>query len=356
MVVRLAIKNPRLLTTGIAKALVISACAFAVPYQAAASVCLKGVNLSGAEYGDRDGVYGTNYRYPSEATIRYFADQGMNVVRLPFRWARLQRVPGMPLDEQELARLKASVDLIRANGMSIVLDPHDFGYYEDRQIGSQDFPARFFADFWVRLAIEFSDQDDVAFGLMNEPYDIQNSVWLAAANQAIAGIRATGAENLILVPGTNWSGITGWWLDMTGGPNAEVMANVKDPAGNFALEVHQYMDIDSSGTHETCPNVAGVMDSMERFTQWLDEIDGRAFLGEFGGSKDPECLAGLEKMVGFMDAHPDRWIGWTYWAAGDWWPESEGNNIQPTSSGDRPQLGSIMSSGRPGEPVCLTGY
>ena len=31
------------------------------------------VNLSGAEFGNPDGVAGTDYLYPSEATIAYFA-------------------------------------------------------------------------------------------------------------------------------------------------------------------------------------------------------------------------------------------------------------------------------------------
>jgi endoglucanase len=29
--------------------------------------------LSGGEYGERGGIYGTNYTYPSEDTIGYFA-------------------------------------------------------------------------------------------------------------------------------------------------------------------------------------------------------------------------------------------------------------------------------------------
>lgn len=36
-------------------------------------MCFKGINLSGAEYGDRDGVEGKNFIYPSEKTVAYFA-------------------------------------------------------------------------------------------------------------------------------------------------------------------------------------------------------------------------------------------------------------------------------------------
>ena len=44
----------------------------AQPVQAA-EPCFRGINLSGAEFGNPDGVAGTDYLYPSEATIAYFA-------------------------------------------------------------------------------------------------------------------------------------------------------------------------------------------------------------------------------------------------------------------------------------------
>src|SRR6187402_3374180 len=59
---------------------------------AASGLCYRGVNLSGAEYGDRNGAADTNYVYPAEATVHYFAGKGMNVIRLPFLWERLQPV------------------------------------------------------------------------------------------------------------------------------------------------------------------------------------------------------------------------------------------------------------------------
>ncbi len=46
----------------------------------------------------------------------------------------------------------------------------------------------------------------VIFGLMNEPHDLPTENWLTAANVAIAAIRATGATNLITVPGNAFTG------------------------------------------------------------------------------------------------------------------------------------------------------
>jgi endoglucanase len=309
---------------------------------AANGVCHRGINLSGAEYGVGKDVYGTNYIYPTDKTIAYFANTGMTMVRLPFRWERLQPVLGSKLSSTELELMKNAVELIRSHGMKVILDPHNFGYYDGKRMMTDELTAVQFADFWIRVALEFLNDEDILFGLMNEPYDIPAEDWLIATNRAIAGIRATGAKNMILVPGTHWSGASSWLKDKAGGNNSKVMARVEDPADNFIYEFHQYLDDDLSGTHETCPNAHIALQGLEGVTNWLKQQNARGLLGEFGGSNDAACLAGLEKMVALMDQSPEQWFGWTYWAGGDWWPETEGNNIQPTAKGDRPQLAAIM--------------
>lgn len=311
--------------------------------QAAEALCFRGLNLSGAEYGDKNGVYGTNYTYPSEKTVTYFADKGMNTVRLPIKWERLQPQLNGKLNSNEVQMLTESVSLLRKHGMQVILDPHNFGYYDGKRLGTGDVKGFAFADFWARLAIEFANQDGVIFGLMNEPYDISGPDWLKAANSAILSIRAVKANNLILVPGTIWSGASSWEKDIPGGANGVVMLGVVDPADNYAYELHQYMDEDYSGTHETCVNAAGARQALLDVTDWLRKNNKRGFLGEFGGSSDKDCLEGLKGMTGAIRDNSDVWLGWTYWAAGDWWPATEALNIQPTAAGDRKQLSVLLS-------------
>ncbi|NBB49588.1 cellulase family glycosylhydrolase [Rhizobium sp. CRIBSB] len=312
-----------------------------------ADLCFRGVNLSGAEYGEFDGVEGVNFTYPSASTVSYFAEKGFDTVRLPFKWERLQPRLGEAFDRSELERLKKSVAGLRDKGFIVILNPHNFGYYSGHNIGSPEVPARQFAQFWIRLAAEFANEDGIAFGLMNEPHDVAPSVWLDAANQAIAGIRAVGARNLVLVPGTHWSGVVTWAEDFGRGSNASVMLGVIDPIDNSAFEVHQYMDKDLSGTNEACVNADLAVDGMVRLSEWLRSHGKQAFLGEFGGSKDPQCLDGLKRMTDQMAKDSDVWLGWTYWAGGDWWSEEEGNNIQPTAQGDRAQLSVLLPALEP---------
>ena len=324
--------------------LIAAVVAFAVPLQASAG-CLRGINLAGAEFGEGRGVYGKDYIYPSQETVAYFAGKGFNAVRLPFRWERLQPRLGRAFDKGERERLAASVGMIRDAGMTVVLDPHNYAYYDGAQIGTGAVPDTAFADFWRRLAQDYKDDDGVQFGLMNEPHDVAATQWLASANAAIAAIRETGAKNLVLVPGTIWTGAHSWEEERPGGANGTVMLGIEDPADNHAYEVHQYLDGDFSGTTATCQRADDAVKALERFTDWLRRNGKRGFLGEFGGSADKACLDGLERMTALIGRQADVWTGWTYWVAGDWWPATEPLNIQPTAEGDRPQLAALVSGG-----------
>ena len=306
---------------------------------AATQLCYRGVNLSGAEYGERGGVINVNYTYPSEQTVRYFAEKGMNTIRLPFRWERLQPVLGASFDGDELKRLKDAVDLIQKHGMAVVLDPHNYAYYDKTQLKQPPATDLAFGDFWARLAVEFSNRKGVAFGLMNEPHDLKAPDWLELANTAIRSIRTVGARNLILVPGTNWTGAHSWSADVLGGgANGTVMLGVKDPLDFYAFEFHQYLDSDSSGTHPVCDGTDNAVKGMNDVTDWLRKNGKRGFLGEFGVAANDGCLDGLRQMLDVMDANSDVWLGWTYWAAGDWWPPEEPLNVQPRNGRDKPQM------------------
>lgn len=304
----------------------------------AAEACFRGINLAGAEFGKLGGAYGEGYIYPSLETIAYFAGKGFNTVRLPFLWERLQPTLNAPFDPAELARLRETVKTIGTFQQTVVLDPHNYARYADKLIGTPEVPVSAFLDFWKRLTLEFKDDKRVVFGLMNEPFDISSTEWRDVSNATIAVIRDTGATNLILVPGTSWTGAHSWFGDWYGGANAEVLLSIKDPANNYAIELHQYFDDDFSGTLNNCSRAADAIEAVRQVGDWLQVNGKRGFLGEFGVPGTPECTAALLEMVKVLEADKRHWIGWTYWAAGDWWPETEELNIQPTKAGDRPQL------------------
>jgi len=62
-----------------------------VPLSATAQF-LRGVNLAGAEFGEHTilGEAGVHYTFNSEASYEYLASKGLQIVRVPIRWERVQ--------------------------------------------------------------------------------------------------------------------------------------------------------------------------------------------------------------------------------------------------------------------------
>ncbi len=315
---------------------------------------MRGVNLSGAEFGVEParpypGVYGTDYIYPGEASLSYFAAKGFDVVRMPFRWERLQPALFGAFIAAELSRIKEFIALAHSHGLQVIVDPHNYGRHcdvweqgsspycgEHRLIGTDAVPNAAFADFWRRLASELTDQPGVyAFALMNEPtYLTPESfgMWPLAAQAALSAIRQVDAETLVLVPGNAWSGAWRW---------AEVnpeLEDVQDPADNMMFEAHQYFDEDYSGSYSggfEGRSSLTVSEMLAPFTAWLAENDARGFLGEYGVPRDdPRWLPVLEEFLDELDRHC---IGGTAWSAGPWWGDYP-LSLEPEGGVDRPQM------------------
>jgi endoglucanase len=306
---------------------------------ALATPCLRGFNLAGAEFGQLPGTLNKDYTYPTAETVTYLAGTGASTIRLPFRWERLQPKLGADFAPEELAALDAAVASMTDAGLTVVLDPHNYAYYDGSRIGSEAVPASAFADFWARLARHEAGKPGIVLSLMNEPYDIQAADWLDIANLAIAAIREAGATNLILVPGTAYTGAHSWTKTLVTGNNGKVMGGVEDPLDRFAYDFHQYIDADFSG----------------RTAGWLRAHGRRGFLGEFAASSDPACVAAMQRLVKTVDAAPDAWIGWTYWAAGAWWPSDYIFSAMPQDGVDRPQVTALKPffvAGDGSKPSC----
>jgi len=262
----------------------------------------------------------------------------MNVLRLPFRWERLQPELGGAFDDNHVALLDEFVRYANEQGAVALLDVHNYAGYYDETIGSDAVPITEFAAFWAELAGRYADQPGVIFGLMNEPIGIDSAVWIQAANSALASIRDTGANNLVLVPGNYWTGAHSWFNDGSGMANAEALLQIVDPADNWVVEVHQYLDSDHSGTSASCVSETAGPERLDDFTDWLYEHGLRGFLGEFGAGENDTCLAALDAMLDHIEENSSVWLGWTYWAAGPWWGDYI-FEVEPTAGiSDDPQF------------------
>jgi endoglucanase len=314
----------------------------------AEGLALVGINLPGAEFGiarmedahSSLGSYGKDYIYPSHAEFDDYAALGFNVARVPFLWERMQPNPNGPLDQAQLGYMDDVVQYGAKKGFRILLDPHNYGYGYGHMIGTPGTPNSVFADFWHRMATHYAHSPNVMFGLMNEPYSQTPVQWLASANAAIAAIRAAGAPQEILVPGTYHEN---GWSYVRQGNAREFAERVVDPGHNLAFEIHQYLDSDQSGgsTVPVSPTIGA--ERLAEVTAWAEATHSRLFLGEFGAGPDPTSLQAMRNQLSFMAAHSAVWQGATAWAGGPWWPKGNPWSIDSVDGVATPQARTLQS-------------
>lgn len=299
---------------------------------------LKGVNLAGAEFNAAamPGVVNRDYVYPSAEEFAYFSRQGMNTIRLPFLWERIQSRLYGALEPAELAQLKIAVDRAQANKMCLILDLHSYGAYRGDPIGSKAVDVRAFMDVWEKLALAFPEPERVALGLSNEPHTLPIAQWANIAQLTVNRLRALNSRHLILVAGGRWSGVHEWHQVFDGSSNASSFANLHDPLRRTVIEVHQYADTNFSGTGNTCLPPDRFAAMFKSIHDWAAQHHQQLFLGEFGTPRDASCLAALDAMMSHT-THRPVWRGWTYWAAGAWWGDYP-LSISPRNGDDAPQL------------------
>ncbi len=303
-----------------------------------------GVNLAGAEFagGVLPGVDGRHYAWPSARTLDYWREAGVTLVRLPFKWERLQpRLMG-EFDPAYRDGLLRSLRLMRERGIWAIPDVHNYGRYRgsDAQgkIGSETVPCEAFADLWRRLALLLGGEPNIwAYGLMNEPHLAGDGGvdWRRCAQAASDAIRQVDGRTTILVA----NDYAGWAA--TAQPE-ETLADwaeknmliatpalLQDPAANLRFEVHVYFDHDNSGLyrHSYAEEAArgrvtplvGVKRLMP-FVKWLARHGAKGFVGEFGCPANPGVdTRWLDVLENTLACLKEQRLPATLWAAGDMW-------------------------------------
>ncbi|KAF5327666.1 hypothetical protein D9619_004867 [Psilocybe cf. subviscida] len=293
-----------------------------------------GVNESGAEFGDGKipGVLGTDYTWPSPSSIDYFVSQGFNAFRIPFKLERLAPLSGGitgSFDQTYLSGLTTIVNYITNKGAYALIEPHNYMRYNNNVISS----TSDFATFWKNLANQFKSNSKVIFDIMNEPNGIDATSVFNLNQAAVNAIRATGAtQQLITVEGTAWTGAWSW----VSSGNAAAFANLKDPNNNIAIQMHQYLDSDSSGTSGTCTSSTIGAERLQVATNWLKQYNFKGFLGEMGAGSNSACISAVQGALCSMQ-QSGVWLGFTWWAAGPWWG-TYFTSIEPPSGASVSQI------------------
>ncbi|KDN34543.1 hypothetical protein RSAG8_12367, partial [Rhizoctonia solani AG-8 WAC10335] len=311
---------------------------------AAAKTLYAGVNESGGEFGvysssatpgtGLPGRFGVDYAFINKSTVDIFVQNDkINVFRVAFlleRMCPLEYGLGSTFNETYYSQFKDAIDYITlTKGVYAVFDPHNYMRYNDPSqqpmtgsvIGntsdSKAATTAQFQSFWQELAGRFKENEKVIFGIMNEPHDMPTSLVLQNDQAAIDGIRAAGAKQLILAPGNGYTGGHSWLESSQGNePSGDYMYKLSDPLNNTAIEVHEYLDQDFSGTHAECTQPGPA--NLAALTGWLKQYGLKAVVGEIGGGANENCYSQLKELLAYLEAN-DEYIGWIGWAAGPLW-------------------------------------
>jgi hypothetical protein len=229
-----------------------------------AQVVLHGIDRSGTEYAcvQGNGIFDG----PSDqASITAMKSWGVNAVRVPLNeacWNAESYVDSAYSGANYQAAIEAYVNLLNDNGIVAILDLHwTDGLYTGASAGCSSAEAvcqkpmpdtAESVPFWTSVATAFKGNDAVIFDLFNEPYperaDNYNETegwqcWLNGGSDcvgisySVAGmqtlvnaVRSTGASNVIMLGGLEYSNDLTQWLSY----------EPTDPDHNLVASWHSY--------------------------------------------------------------------------------------------------------------------
>ncbi len=273
-------------------------------------VRLRGVNAASLEWtSDGEG-------HILDTVKTAIDDWRVNIIRIPMaqdRW--FGKAPEQKDDGKSYRALVGQVvDLCAGRGCYVILDLHwsDAGEW-GKWIGQHAMPDRNSVAFWTEVATAYKNHPAVIFDLYNEPYDATWDVWLkggkvAEKDRRLGGetsfeavgmqtlldtVRATGAKNVVIAGGLNWS------YDFSG-----ILAGrqLSDPDGNGVIYANHAYPFKG--------------DTVEKWVAKMEAATKKfpVIVSEFGS--DPgggAALSGemwVRRMLQELEAHEWDWTAW----------------------------------------------
>ncbi|MBX3062814.1 MAG: cellulase family glycosylhydrolase [Anaerolineae bacterium] len=277
-------------------------------------IILRGVNRSGGEYmciqgrGIWDG--------PTDAkSVQAIAAWHTNVIRIPLNedcWLGINGVKPEYSGETYQKAVVDFVNLVNSYGQVAILELHwnaPGTTPADKQAPMPD--ADHTPAFWKELATTFKDNSAVIFDLFNEPYPDSNqdseAAWtcwrdggtckgidyeVAGFQQLVDTVRATGATNIIMIGGVQYSNALSGWLEYK--PN--------DPTGNLVAAWHSY-------NFNVCSNVTCWERTIAPVKAQVPVIAGEI------GENDCDHQY-IDELMTWLDAKEIGYLAWTWDAWG----------------------------------------
>lgn len=347
-----------------------------------------GFNLSGLEFSKYiDPVVIPNLseedaggQFSDLDEVRPLLRSGFNTVRVPVRWSYLQMgAPGQGAIDASSNYYKSYVkpllETLTQARIYTIIDMHAYMRYSifGKQYagcgpigdpapcpdGTLDTNVNHYIDIWTKLYKKIAgnpaiNKKYILLDLMNEPVDVPDDKVFTIQVGVIKALRALGFNGYILVSGNNWSGLHSWtnksWTSSDGlktYTNAALFSRENfNKAGitdlsKIIINVHQYLDQDFSGTHDTCQTdltttgVGGF--NLQAFSNYLRKNRLKAMLTEFGTGRDTAtCEIALDSIVSYMKTNSSKgkgygFLGWNIWSVGHGWGDDYNLRVKPDS-------------------------
>jgi len=285
-------------------------------------VVLWGVNRSGTEYAcvQGNGIFDG----PSnQASISAMKSWGVTAVRVPLNeacWNAESYVTAADAGASYQNAIKAYVSLLNNNGIVAILDLHwTDGVYSGTSSGcpsaqaicQKPMPdAAQAVPFWTSVATAFKGNNAVIFDLFNEPYpsraDNFNETegwqcWLNGGSSCIGisytvagmqtlvnAVRGTGASNVIMLGGLEYSNDLTQWLAF----------KPTDPDGNLVASWHSY-------NFNTCSTQACWTSQIAPVIAQVPVITG-----EMGENNCADTY--INPLMTFLDSQHTGYLGWAW--------------------------------------------
>lgn len=283
-------------------------------------ICMSGLEFTGSAY------------VPKDWDLNHWKHLGINIIRLPWDWERMQPTLLGDLDSEFVGYVRDYVTKANSLGITVILDCHSFGKFDSSVTMTQGY----LSDLWTKVAAAFNDLN-VQYDLMNEPGStVDAATQVAIYNACISAIRAVSSTKIIHIPLRD----------------ANTLRHAVDEYTSFVsllsldaycyIQAHVYFDANGTGTSDT------PLSDYQRTAQFqmicnFARLKGfKLFIGELGTGYGTTALTCLNNFLDVCAKNSDVVKGFTYWADGGSWSSTYVNAVNNSATGYNYSNGDVV--------------
>jgi hypothetical protein len=289
-------------------------------------------------------------QFPHACDVLYFANLGVNTVRLPFKWDYIQTFlsQDIPINWAPGGYGAQMIKLTHAwteKNYTVILSMYDRMRYSYCAIGASDcwVSQERYASVWQDIAAQLMNNSRVVFGLMNNPdvYDIidgkNNGTTIVLNNQnaAAKAIRALGAKQLILYSGNGGSNIATWNETYYGESNTKTFVPENITDNYYQIDTQIFYETPGTLPETGCiasainnPQACIDRQNPDNFMQYMRDTGIHIITGKTGGTNSSECIICINQGTTWMLLQ-NNITGIGMWVGGHAWLSVNGSTNYP---------------------------